>query len=421
MVDQLLGSWRTRPFPVRAMFVALCGIGVVFALAACGSSSPHSSSSHASSSSSTNKLAPIIQAELAGQTPPAAQAELNTSVPLTVGQAVPGYPHGVPPSPANIFHFTPAEIAKLKAGHYTAAIAMHLSNAAWPELQIKGITTTLAKFGIKVVATTSANGVASTQVSQLGTLMARKPTAIFSIPVDPVSEASAYKQISASGIKLVLLDNVPSGLAPGKDYVTIVSADNGGNGRFAAQQLVKTAGCGEIGWIGLDYYFPVVNARDTQAQSVFKSECPSSPQYSANLSNLVTTDALPLAQSMLEQHPNIKEFWAAWDSIANEIVSAEESQGKKIPIATTDVGPEDVAEMAQGYITSIGAQQPYGQGVAEANALAYSLLGKKVPPFIELPTIPVTLQDLIPAYKIVNGTMPPASGIAAIKKAVGLS
>ena len=76
--------------------------------------------------------------------------------------------------------------------------------------------------------------------------------------------------------------------------------------------------------------------------------------------------------------------------------------------------------MAQGYITAIGAQQPYAQGVAEANALAYSLLGKKIPPFIELPTIPVTLKDLIPAYKIVNGTSPPSNVISAIKSAVGL-
>ncbi|MCU1489569.1 MAG: hypothetical protein JWM85_974 [Acidimicrobiaceae bacterium] len=365
-------------------------------------------------------LASIIAAELKGQIPPAAKAELNSPVPLTVGQAVPGYPHGVKASSANIFQFTSADMAKLKAGHYTAAIAMHLANAAWPELQVKGISTTLAKFGIKVVATTQANGVASTQVSQLGTLIARKPTAIFSIPVDPVSESSVYKQVSKAGIKLILLDNVPSGLTPGKQYVTIVSADNGGNGYFAAQQLVKSVGCGPIGWIGLDYYFPVVNSRDTAAAGVFKSKCPGQVQYTQNLSNLVTTAALPIASSLLTQHSNIKGFWAAWNSIAEEIVSGEESAGVHIPIATTDLDATSALEMAQGYIVGIGGQQPYAQGVAEADALAYKLLGKKVPPFIELPTVPVTLEDMIPAYKIINGTNPPANVIAAVKAAVGL-
>lgn len=405
----------------RWAYGSVAAIGVAVALGACGSSSSSSGASAAKPAAGNSSLAPLIKAELAGQMPAAVQAELDQSIPLTVGQAVPGYPQGVKPASASMFHFTSAEIAKLKSGHYTAAIAMHVNNAAWPVLQIAAIKKTLASFGINVVAVTSANGVASTQVQQLGTLLARKPTAIFSIPVDPVSEASAYKSVSQAGIKLVLLDNVPSGLAPGKNYVTVVSADNGGNGRFAAQQLIKDTGCGEMGWIGLDYYFPVVNARDVQAQQVIKSDCPQAAIHEQNLSNLVTTNAYPLANSTIERYPNLKGYWAAWNSIAEEIVSAERAQGKKIPIATTDVDGPSALDMAQGYIVAIGAQQPYAQGVAEADALAYNLLGKKVPPFIELPTVPVTLEDLIPAYKIVNGTNPPANVISAIKSAVGLS
>lgn len=402
------------------VFVALASVAVVALGGSALASRTNASRKVHRHDSGANSLASIVRAELAGKTPASVKAELNAHVPLTVGQKVPGFPKGVKPAAASIFHFTAADIAKLKKGRYTAAIAMHLSNAAWPELQIKGITRTLHRFGIKVVATTSANGVASTQVSQLSTLVSRKPTAIFSIPVNPVSEASAYKQVGKAGIKLILLDNVPSGLRPGKNYVTIVSADNGGNGYFAAKKLLGQIGCSAVGFIGLDYYFPVVNARDTQATAVLHSKCPKDTIYTSNLSNLVTTDALPLAQAMIARHPNIKGFWAAWDSIAQEIVSAEEAAGVHIPIATTDVGPSSALEMAQGYITAIGAQQPYKQGVAEANALAYNLLGKKVPPFIELPTVPVTLKDLIPAYKIVNGSMPPANVIAAIKTAVGI-
>lgn len=422
MTGPCVATRATRRSPRRGRWLGTAlAVGAALAVTACGSSSSGSGSGGGSSKQNNASLAPIVKAELSGHTPAAANAELHTAVPLTPGQPVPGYPHGVKPSSANIFHFTAADIAKLKRGHYTAGIAMHVNNAAWPQLQIKALKTTLAKFGIRVVGVTSANGVASTQVSQLSTLAARKPTAIFSIPVNPTSEASAYQQLSTKGIKLVVLDNVPKGLAPGKQYVTTVSADNGGNGRFAAEQLIKQVGCSNLGWIGLDYYFPVVNARNAQAESVVKSKCPKVTMYTKNLSNLVTTGALPLAQSIIEQHPDIKGMWAAWDSIAQEEVSAEEAQGKKIPIATTDLGPVSALEMAQGYIVGIGAQQPYGQGVAEANALAYDLLGKKVPPFIELPTVPVTLKDLIPAYKIVNGSAPPANVIAAIKKAVGLS
>jgi ribose transport system substrate-binding protein len=398
--------------------VVLALTAVVLLAAGCGSSSSPSSS--VSASSNPTSLAAIVTAELAGQTPPAAQAVLDTKIPLTIGQPQVGYPKGVPPSSANIFTFTKAEIATLKAGNYTAAIAMHVENAAWPLLQIQGITSTLADFGIKVVATTNADGIASTQVSQLGTLIARKPTAIFSIPIDPVAEASEYAQVSAAGIKLVLMDNGPTGLIPGKQYVTLVSANNGGNGEFAASQLEKLIGCAPMGVIGLDYYYPVVNARDTAALKVFSSDCSEQLQYTQNLPNLVTTAAYPLAASLLTQHTNIKGFWAGWDSIADEIIAAEKAAGVKIPIATTDLGPDSALDIAQGYVIASGGQQPYAQGVAEANALAYNLLGKKVPPFIELPTVPVTLTDLIPAYKIINHSTMPSADITALKQAVGL-
>lgn len=394
----------------RLIFPLAIAAGLL-AAAACSSSSPTSTSSGVPAS--------VITQELAGKVPPAVKDELNQHIPLTNGQAIPGYPNGVSPSSADNFKFTAADLAKLKAGHYTAAIAMHLSDAAWPQLQVKGITTELAKFGISVVATTSANGIAATQVSQLATLIGRKPTAIFSIPVNPTSEATQYKQVAANGIKLILLDNVPPGMTPSRDYVTSVSANNGGNGLFAAQQLYKAVGCGPIGVIGLDYFFPVVNVRISNALKYLKGKCPNQVQYTKNLSNLVVTPALGYASAMITQHPDIKGFLAGWDSIAEEVVSAEESADVKLPIATTDVGPTSALDVAKGYIVASGGQQPYQQGVAEADALAYNLLGKTVPPFMELPTVPITLADLIPAYKIVNGSNPPANVIAAIKAAGG--
>lgn len=408
-----------RRFWSRTMPVLGVALTMALLLTAC-SSTTTASAKGSPTTAHLSVLAADVKAELAGRTPPSVLAELHEKIPYTTGQVLPSYPHGVPPSPADIFHFTPAEIARLKAGHYTAAIAMHLSDAVWPELQIKGISTTLAKFGIKVVATTSANGIASKQVTQLATLIARKPTAIFSIAVNPTSEASEYRQIEANGIKLILLDNVPPGMTPAKNYVADVSANNGGDGLFAAEQLYKKIGCAPIGVIGLDYFFPVVNVRIQNALAYLHSKCPKQVRYTKNLSNLVVTPAYNYAGSMIAQHPNIKGFFAGWDSIAEEIVSAEKAAGVHMPIATTDIGPVSALDMAQGYIIASGGQQPLKQGVAEADALAYNLLGKPVPPFIELPTVPVTLADLIPAYRIVNGAMPPASDISAIKAGVGL-
>jgi ribose transport system substrate-binding protein len=407
--------------PTSAMAAVAVG-AILSLLAACGSSgSAGSTGTPSGSASSVSKtaLAKDVRAELAGHVPASVKAELNSGPPLGMGQPVPGYPHGVRPSPASIFHFTPAEIAKLKRGHYTAGIAMHLMNAAWPTLQVQAITKTLQGFGIKVVAVTNPNFNPSTQVNQLQTLIARRPTAIFSIPVNPTTEATTYKQVTKAGIKLVLMDNVPPGMAPGKDYLTVISANNGGDARFATEQMAKQLGChGTVGYLGLGIYFPVVTTRDNTALKIL-SRCSNVTVVKQTFTD-ETSQAFSEASSMLQAHSDITGMWAAWDTVAMQVVAAEKPLGKKMFIATSDLGPDSALAMAQGYISASGGQQPYAQGVAEADALAYNLLGKKVPPFIELPTVPITQQDLIPAYKIVMHASPPASVIAALKASAGL-
>jgi ribose transport system substrate-binding protein len=407
------------PHKISIAAAALTAAGLAAALAACGSSGSTSTPGGGRSAGATSALAQDVKAELAGQTPAAVQAELKAGPPLGIGQPVPGYPKGVTPSGADIFHFTPADLTKLRNGHYTAAIAMHLENAAWPLLQIQAITTTLKQFGISVVAVTNPNFNASTQVSQIGTLVARHPTAIFSIPVNPITEASTYKKISASGIKLVLMDNVPPGMAPGRDYLTVVSANNGGDAQFATQQLVSHLGCHvQVGYLGIGYYFPVVTTRDDTALKIF-GQCPGITTVKQTFTD-PTQQAYSEASTMLQAHPDITGMWAAWDTVAMQVVAAEKPINKKIFIATTDISPDSALALAQGYINAIGAQQPYAQGVAEADALAYNLLGKRVPPFIELPTIPITQADLIPAYQIVMHTSLPSDALAALKTSAGM-
>ncbi len=68
-----------------------------------------------------------------------------------------------------------------------------------------------------------------------------------SIPVDPELTASVYQKAAQAGVKLVFMDNTPNGLQHGKDYVSIVSADNYGNGiesaNIMAEKLDKKGKC----------------------------------------------------------------------------------------------------------------------------------------------------------------------------------
>ncbi len=74
---------------------------------------------------------------------------------------------------------------------------MHTMDAGWPTLQVAGIKSTLMDYGIDVVAVTDAKFEPGNQIRDLEQMIARKPDVIFSIPIDPQSEATAYKKAAS--------------------------------------------------------------------------------------------------------------------------------------------------------------------------------------------------------------------------------
>ncbi|MDP3960197.1 MAG: substrate-binding domain-containing protein [Pseudorhodobacter sp.] len=360
----------------------------------------------------TTALALVLGAALpalAQDMPPEAAA-LMEPLPLSPsGQVVPGYPEGAPASTADIFTFTDEDVAKLKDGKFTAGLVMHTMDAGWPALQVAGITKTLNDFGIDVVATTDAKFQPGQQISDLEQMIARGPDVIFSIPIDPQSQSSAYKKAAAAGIKLVFMDNVPVDMAPGTDYVTVVASDNEKNAYFAAQELVAAIGGeGQVGIITLvyDYYYSVA-ARKAGALKAF-AEHPG-----IEVVEVGTFDspekAYGVATAMMTAHPEMKGAFVAWDTPAQQVVAAAKTLGRELIVTTNDIAQDSALNVARGEILAIGAQQPYDQGVAEAKAAAYALLGKEVPPYISVPTLRVKKVNLLSALAQVTKEPAPAS------------
>src|SRR3954451_10747366 len=116
--------------------------------------------------------------------------------------------------------------------------------------------------GIRVIAVTDANFKPEKQVSDIETVLAKKPDIIISIPTDPVATAGAYRAAARQGVKLVFMDNVPQGFTSGKDYVSVVSADNYGNGVASAHLMAEQLqGHGKIGVIFHEADFFVTKQR----------------------------------------------------------------------------------------------------------------------------------------------------------------
>jgi ribose transport system substrate-binding protein len=321
-------------------------------------------------------------------------------------------PNGETAEPASAADLSADEISKVKSRHATAAIVMHYGGNDWANAQVAGLKSEFGKLGIKVVAVTDANFKPDKQVSDLETVLIKKPDIIVSIPTDPVATASAYRAAARSGAKLVFMDNVPKGMTAGKDYVSVVSADNYGNGVTSAHLMAKAlGGKGEIGLIHHEADFFVTKQRYDGFKSTIEKDYPNikvvddkgiaGPDFAG--------DAQNAANAMLTEHPNLAGIWAVWDVPAEGVMAAARASGRTdLKIATEDLGTNAAIALAKNQLViGLGAQRPFDQGVAEARLGAGSLLGRKAPAYVALSALPVEHANVLEAWKQVYHADPP--------------
>lgn len=311
-------------------------------------------------------------------------------------------PNGEKAASASTLTLTDEEIETLKAGNYSAAISFHYAGNDWSTAQQKGLEDTFKKFGIEIVGTTDANFSVEQQVSDLETLTALNPDVMISIPTDAKATSDAFKRVSAQGIKLVFMDNVPDDFVAGKNYVGAVSADNYGNGVIAAELIgEKLGGEGKIGIVHYDVDYFVTNQRLDAFEKTMEEDYPDIEVVAkSGFSNV--NQATEVADAMLTQNPDLEAIFAIWDIPAEGVLSALTSAGREdVYVSSIDLGDNIAKEIAQGKVLGVGAQLPYDQGVAEATMAAYALLGKETPSYVAVPATKVERNTIVTGYEMV--------------------
>ena len=329
-------------------------------------------------------------------------------------------PNGEKAAAASSLKFTADELKKLKAMNATAAISFHLTSD-WTSGQQAGLTKRFGELGIKIVGVTQADFKADVQVSQIQTLMAKKPNILVSIPVDGQATAGAYKAAAAAGAKIVFMDNTAAGLAVGKDYVSVVSADNYANGAASAYLLGRELnGKGTIALIHHAADFWVTKQRWNGFKETITNKFPgikivddqgiSGPDFAG--------DAQKAATAILTKNPKISAIWAVWDTPAEGVLAALRDAGNTTTkIATQDLGANVAISLAKkGPVIGLGAQRPYDAGVTEANLAAYALLGKTAPAYIAMPALAVDHAGVLKAWQTVYSAPAPADLKSSFKK-----
>jgi ribose transport system substrate-binding protein len=327
-------------------------------------------------------------------------------------------PNGEPPTSLVGFGLARDELQRVREMKAKAAIVMHYGGNDWSQAQVAGLQTEFAVMGVEVVAVTDARFEPAKQVSDIKRVLAQDPDIIISIPTDPVATAPAFREAAERGVKLVFADNVPSGMKPGEDYVSVVSTDNYGNGAVSADLMAEALrGRGNIGMVYHDADFFVTRQRCQAFKQTVRDNYPQITIVSETgiAGPDFAVDAQRAAADMLAAHPALDGIWAVWDVPAEGVVAAARKAGRPdLCVTTVDLGLNVALELARGgLVFGLGAQRPFDQGVAEAELAGHGLLGKPAPHYVVLPALPVSRVSVLEAWESVYHKQPPRQLIEA--------
>lgn len=323
---------------------------------------------------------------------------------------------------AKVADLTDEEVQKIKDAHLKAALVFHYAGNDWYNAQVAGLKATFKELGVDIIAITDADFSPDRQVSDIETVLAQKPDIMISIPTDATATASAYKKVAEAGVKLVFMDQPAKGLEAGKDYISVVSADNYGNGVASAHLLANSiGGKGKIAALYHDADFFVTAQRFEGFKKTIQEEYPDIQiiaEKGVSDSDLVAQSQAQ-ADAIINQNPDLKGMWAPWDVPAEGIMAAARSAGRNdLKIATIDLGESMGVALAQNQlICGTSAQRPYDQGVTEAKiAAGAAALGKQYPAYVALPALPVTQTNLAQGWEDVYHSALPDKIANLLKK-----
>lgn len=318
-------------------------------------------------------------------------------------------PHGERAAPPERLALTPREEMTARESRFTVAVVLHTTTSDWARQHLAGIVTTLGGYSAAVVDVVDCQFSIEAQIKALDRLVREAPDAVISIPIGNTAVADAHRSISEAGIKLILMDNTPTGLLPGTDYVSVISADNFGLGQVSAELLAPfIPPKGTVGVLGYRVDFFATNEREIAFKKWIENHRPDVAIRQAKFVDV--NQAAEVVDGLIDANPNIDALFAVWDEPAMRAVGALRARRLELPMTTIDLGNEAAIEMAGGgLIKGIGSQQPYDQGKAVAAATLLSLLGQQPPPWVALPGLAVTPKTVVEAYQVVwHAPAPPA-------------
>lgn len=322
-------------------------------------------------------------------------------------------PHGERAVPADQVRLSDGDAEAARNRRFSVAVVLHTTMSDWAKQELAGIVATLGRYGAAVVEVVDCAFDIDRQVSELLRLAGEPVDAVVSIPIGSSRASDAHRAIAGAGKKLLLLDNAPTGMLPGKDYVSVISTDNFGLGQISAELLAPhVPQGGKVGVLAYGVDFFATHEREIAFRKWMAARRPDLSVVRGKFADV--TQARTVTAALLQDNPDLSGLFAVWDVPATGAAAAMFDAGKTIPITTIDLGNDVAADLANGgLIKGIAAQLPYDQGVAAGVATILGLLQRQPPPWIALPGLSVSADNVVEAYQVVWRAPAPPSLLRA--------
>jgi ribose transport system substrate-binding protein len=309
-------------------------------------------------------------------------------------------PNGETPTPANTVVLSNETKADVRKKGFKAALVW-AGSGEWYNAMTDGATAVFNELGIKIVMISDADFDPAKQATDIETALAANPDIILTLPVDPVSGTKAYQPAVDKGVTIVFADNGVDNYTAGKQYVSVVTGDQYGMGRAAADAMAEAiGGKGKIGmvWFDVDYF--VTNNRDNEFERIINTRYPDI-EIVSKLGFVEENATEEPASTMILQNPDLKGIYCSWDVAAEGVMAAVRANNREdIKIVSHDLGATNCLNMANNgsYYAAI-CDLPYDIGATMAMIAVKNLIGEKTDPYYVVGLIKVTKDNLMKAWK----------------------
>jgi ribose transport system substrate-binding protein len=312
---------------------------------------------------------------------------------------------------------TPDCLQQIKDQHLKLAFLNGLSGLTWMAAIESGVHAKAAEYGIDVVATASTDFDPAKEASAVETVMASKPDILITIPVDPTAGAQNYKPALDAGVTMAFYDNPVDGWTAGNQYVAISTGDHYRMGKAAADLLAQAIGdTGTYGFIQLDVVFYNSNNREKG----FLAEMAQAHPGIKNVAWTGFTDESTIgaaADAMLTQHPDLDGIYISYSGAAPALFASLAQAGNthtKVVTHDLDAANDVIMATAGSNYYGTAIEHTFDEGANTVKAAVLARCGVDVPPFIVVPALAVTRDNLAQAWQEGFHADPPAEVMQAL-------